>query len=79
MTESIREPQTPAEWNEAAALAEVMLDIDAARRYGLITGGPKINVERCRAIIRDARAQGIVSTAATINRVTEAIVREYCK
>jgi hypothetical protein len=75
----MKQPQTPAEWNEAAALAEVMLDIDTARRYGLITGGPEINVERCRAIIRDARAQGIVSTATTINRVTDAIVRAYCK
>lgn len=43
----MREPETLGEWQEAADFAETCLAIDSARHYGLITGGPEINVERC--------------------------------
>jgi hypothetical protein len=36
------DPTTDQEWRAAATLAEVMLDIDSARQYGLITGGPVV-------------------------------------
>lgn len=30
-----RDPQSEAEWREAATLAEVLLDLDCARQFGL--------------------------------------------
>lgn len=39
------------EWQEAVDGAYALLALDAARRYGLITGGPGVNVGRCRQIL----------------------------
>lgn len=53
------DPETPAEWQEAVDAAEGLLLIDSARQYGLITGGPKIDVERCQEILRRGREHGV--------------------
>jgi hypothetical protein len=54
-----RMPSTPQEWQEAADCAEFNLLIDSARKYGLITGGPEINVARCLELKLKALAMGI--------------------
>lgn len=41
------DPQTAAEWQEAVDIAHAFVEIESARAYGLITGGPKIDVQRC--------------------------------
>lgn len=46
-----QDPQTDAEWQEAVDLASALLHLDSARQYGLVTGGPEINVERCAQIV----------------------------
>jgi hypothetical protein len=33
--------------------------IDACRQYGLLTGGPKVNSDRCIEILDRAKAKGI--------------------
>jgi hypothetical protein len=53
-----RDPQTPAEWREAVDAAEFHLLLDSARKYGLVTGGPVIDVARCEEILRRGAAQG---------------------
>ena len=62
-----RDPANWHEWHEAIVAAEVMLRIDAARRYGLITGGPAVDVERCRELIARGRAAGHVATEQDID------------
>lgn len=56
--ETVRNPETPQEWQDAANTAEMLLLIESARAYGLITGGPQANVERCRSILIEARRRG---------------------
>jgi len=72
------DPTTPAEWLAAVTLAEVCLDIATARVFGLITGGPEIDTDRCRELIRRGRAHGIISRTVDVNAKTTAFVRELC-
>jgi hypothetical protein len=53
-----RDPDTPAEWQEAADSANFLLLLDSAIMYGLATG-PRANVERCEWILREAKKRGI--------------------
>lgn len=53
-----RDPIGEQQWQDAVNGAHVLLLIDAARQYGLITGGPKINAERCRDILALGAARG---------------------
>jgi hypothetical protein len=53
-----RDPQTPEEWQEAVDLAEAHVLIESARQYGLITGGPKVNVLRCTELLDLGRRRG---------------------
>lgn len=59
----MQEPRTKAEWKEAADMANVALLIDSARQYGLITGGPAVDVRRCEEILEKAKRRGITPTA----------------
>ena len=59
MARGMRNPQTPAEWQQAANLARACLLIDSARKYGLITGGPEIMLWRCDVILTRAASRGI--------------------
>jgi hypothetical protein len=52
------DPETPAEWQEAANSANFMLLLDSAIQYGLITG-PRADVERCEWILAEAKKRGI--------------------
>jgi len=53
-------PSTPAEWQEAVSLAEFHLLLHSAQCYGLVTGGPQVNVERCEDILTLGRKMGYV-------------------
>lgn len=53
-----RMPQTDAEWQEAVNLAEIWLQVDSARKYGLVTGGPDVDVERCEELLKAGAAKG---------------------
>jgi len=54
-----RDPHSRSEWRTAADGAYTLLLLDSCRQYGLIAGGPKVNVERCELIIRRAKMRGI--------------------
>ena len=47
------------EWQEAVDLANFYLLLDSCRQYGSVTGGPKINVDRCVEIIQEGKKRGI--------------------
>jgi hypothetical protein len=63
-----RDPQTNAEWQEAVDLASALLHLDSARAYGLVTGGPAVNVERCEQIIETGKRQGITPAPDHVER-----------
>lgn len=52
------DPQTPDECQQAVDLADVLLMIDSARHYGLVTGGSDVDQERCAEILRAGQARG---------------------
>jgi hypothetical protein len=59
-----RDPETEAEWQDAADAAHLMLMIDSCCQYGLITvdGKPESGVDtgRCQWILDEARKRGIM-------------------
>lgn len=61
-----QEPKTVAEWQEALDQAEMLLRLDACRLYGLITGGPKVNVDRCVELLRRGKAKGYLPSEAGV-------------
>lgn len=67
-----RDPRTPREWQEAADLAWTLLMVDSAKQYGLITGGPAVNLDRCETILHRASRRGIKP------HFNEEIIRELC-
>lgn len=72
---SCLEPRTRDQWQEAVNLAEVCLLIDSGRKYGLLTGGPEVNVERCLEILRGGKARGIVPEQQAIDRILVQMTR----
>jgi len=57
------EPDSPVEWQEAVNCAHFLLLLDAARGYGLVTGGPEVNAVRCTEIVKRGRRMGYKPTA----------------
>ena len=56
----MKDPQTPEEWSEAVHAAVWATALHAARLYGLIAGGPEVDMARCDAVLDAARRRGIV-------------------
>lgn len=54
-----RDPKTPAEWQEAVDGAAACRAIADCQMYGLLQGGPKIDVVRCDEILERGAARGI--------------------
>lgn len=69
----IRDPETPAEWQAAVNAAKALLALDDARLYGLVTGGPKVDRDRCVHILDAGLALGWVprehDVAALMNEI----------
>lgn len=70
----MRNPETKAEWQDAVDHAHWALSLDAGRQYGLIVGGPDVNIERCSEILRLGEAKGIVPTPGCIERITNQVL-----
>ena len=54
----MKNPRTPEEWQEAVDLANFGLIVDAARQYGLITGGPVFALKRCNDLLARGAKKG---------------------
>jgi len=54
----LKEPHTPAEWQEALDAASFFLALDSARQYGLVQGGPVVDTARCLQLLEHGRVQG---------------------
>lgn len=68
MNHKAQDPQTNAEWQEAVDLASALLHLDSARQYGLVTGGPVVNVERCVQILADGAQRGFTHAPDHLER-----------
>jgi hypothetical protein len=67
---TIRAPETDTEWHAAVTLAEALLDIDIAFRFGLLVDTIEVDVDHCLAILRAGRARGVVPRTADVNAMT---------
>ena len=67
----MRDPQTDEEWQEAVDGADALLSLDSARQYGLVTGGPKVNVNRCVAIVEEGKRRGIQPQPDNVERLVK--------
>ena len=56
---NLKDPQTPAEWQEAVNVAAALRAIHDCKLYGLIQGGPEINIERCDELLEAGLDRGI--------------------
>lgn len=54
-----QDPQTPEEWQIAVDTAEILLMLDAAKTYGLVEGGPIVDMARCHELLQRGAALGI--------------------
>jgi hypothetical protein len=63
-----RNPRTPAEWQDAVDAAHGAIALDSARKYGLVTGGPTVDVQRAAELLAKGRARGIRPRPDAIDR-----------
>jgi hypothetical protein len=54
-----RDPQSPDEWQDAVDAADLLLLLDACRQYGLVEGGPEVNIARCNELLAEGAERGI--------------------
>ena len=52
------DPDTPERWQEAVNLAYTLQLLASARQYGLVAGGPEVDLDRCEEILRRGREMG---------------------
>lgn len=63
-------------WQELVDSAFALLIIDSCRQYGLITGGPECNSERCREILEQGQARGFRPRAYSIRQFLDMLEEE---
>lgn len=68
-------PKRPGEWRDAVDAAQGALHLDAARQFGLVTGGPVVNVERCLDILSRGRALGYLPRPEAVEEFIKALAR----
>lgn len=59
-----RDPKTRAEWQKAVDGAAGFRAIADCMMYGLLQGGPKINVGRCDEILAEGAKRGVRPSAS---------------
>lgn len=67
----MRDPKTREEWQNAVDAAEGAITLESARAYGLVRGGPGVNVARCEEILAAGKLRGIKPSPDAIERFVE--------
>lgn len=68
------DPTTLEEWQNAVDAADALLKLDAARIYGLVSGGPEVDTERCWEIVhRAAEIHGLEPAEDAVERLVAAL------
>ena len=70
-----KEPKTDAEWQAAVDAAHGALALDSARKYGLVTGGPMVDVDRCEDILRRGERRGWVPSANAVETFIQELLQ----
>jgi hypothetical protein len=70
------EPKTREDWQLAVDAADAALSLNAARQYGLVKGGPGVNVDRCVEILNQGRRRGIIPSPDSIERFVAGLQAE---
>lgn len=73
---TVVEPETREDWQEAVDAAKGALGLHAARLYGLVEGGPAVDVDRCRELINRGSDLGVVPSENSIERFAIALLRD---
>jgi len=68
-----RDPKSTAEWQEAVDAAAGLRALADCKMYGLIEGGPEIDVARCDEILERGRARGVRPSAPARDLAIEII------
>jgi hypothetical protein len=71
----MKDPATPAEWQDAVEWAETCLLLESAIAYGLVVGGPKVDGDRCVELLKRGAARGYVPTSAGVDARIAALAR----
>lgn len=75
MSAKNKEPKTRREWQECVNLAEVYLLLDSARAYGLVRGGPEVDVDRCSEMLAVGEERGIRPQQAAVKRLARILFK----
>jgi hypothetical protein len=62
------DPVGAEQWQLAVDAAHAALVLESARLYGLVTGGPQVDVERCEDILTRGAAGGFTPAADAVDR-----------
>jgi hypothetical protein len=55
----VKDPESLEDWQLAVDAAKGYVALEASRQYGLVTGGPGVNLERCYEILEEGRRRGL--------------------
>lgn len=69
VSRTFSDPTTDEEWQDAVDSAYVMLVLDSAQKYELVSGGPVVNVDRCEEILARGAAHGFQPASDAIARL----------
>lgn len=72
----MRDPKTRGEWQDAVDAAHGAVTLVSARAYGLVTGGPEINVVRCEEILAAGKRRGIKPSPDAVERFVDATIAQ---
>jgi hypothetical protein len=61
------DPQTPEQWQEAVDSAAAMRMIADCKMYGLLEGGPVINISRCDELLERGQQLGVMPSAPVVD------------
>lgn len=76
----VAQPRSMADWQFAADAAMALLAFESARAFGLISGGPDVNADRCSRLLSQADARhGIRPSTAGVAAMTDAVVAAYSR
>ena len=66
-------PKTSEEWRDAVDMADALLMLASCRMYGVVDGGPKINLTRCEELVEQGKARGIKPRPDAFERLYAAL------
>ncbi len=64
----MKDPVTREEWQEVMDAATGAMSLRSARLYGLVQGGPVVDVRRCEELLRRGRDLGHAARPDAIER-----------